>query len=823
MTRLASILGLVLFCASSSAVSGADVEQRVNELLSKLSLEEKLDLLSGVDSMHVRENARVGIPRINMSDGPCGVHNYGPSTAYPGPIALAATFDVDLARRFGEAMGRDARARGVHFLLAPGLNIYRIPINGRNFEYLGEDPYLASRIVLPIVQGIQSQGVAATVKHFACNNQEVGRGDFDSVVDERTLNEIYLPAFKAAVTEGKAWAVMAAYNLLNGLYCSENKWLLETTLKQDWGFGGIVMSDWGATHTTLAAATGGLDLEMPGGVHFTREKLLPLIRDGRVTEAMIDDKVRRLLRVLVSIGAFDRPQQDDSIPKDDPRSREVALQIARQGIVLLKNDRQMLPLDRAKLRTIAVVGPNAHPAVWNGGGSGFVNEVFRTVSVLDGLRDRAGAGIKIVHVPFDPLENLALGSELTTPDGKERGLLGEYFANKNLSGPPALRRVDQVIDFDWTKAPAGEGLSTTDFSVRWTGKIRVPEAGRFTFMLQSDDGSRVFVDDMPVVDLWRDHGLESQIKAIDLAAGEHAIRVEYYQGMGDAKVRFGCGKQGPLVTPQQQAAIRSADAVIACVGFSPQTEFEGADRTFALPSPQDELIDAVVSTNPNTIVVLNAGGAVDVDAWLARVPALLHAWYPGQEGGTAVAEILFGDINPSGRLPATFEKRWEDHPAYKAYPQEDKKVHYREGIFVGYRGFDRGGFEPQFCFGHGLSYTTFEMRNLTVEPKPNDRGAFVVSLDVTNTGKRAGAEVVQVYVADVESRVPRPVRELKGFARVELAPNQTKRVTVTLGKDAFRFWDEKTRAWKVEPGDFEVAAGQSSRDLSLRKTVRVAD
>jgi beta-glucosidase len=820
------------------------VEARVEDLLQRLTPEEKIDMLSGINGFDVRPIERLGVPLLHMSDGPCGTRNDGPTTAYPSPVALAASWAVDLAKRFGTSIGRDARARGVHFLLAPAVNIYRVPQNGRNFEYLGEDPYLAAHIVAPMIQGVQSQGVAATVKHYAANNQETERMTISSEVDLRTLNEIYLPAFKAAVQEGHVWAVMCAYNRLNGEYCSAEQWLLTDTLKKSWGFTGLVMSDWGAVHDTLGPINAGLDLEMPSGKYINREMVQPLLDSGKVTWATLDDKCRRILRVAFTMGAFERPQKDESIPLDDPTSDATALQIAREGIVLLKNENHTLPLDRAKVRTIAVVGPNADPAITGGGGSSYTHPT-RPVSVLEGIKrvgwalptnsnERADAkeagdahatadakNVKIVHVITGIDRKLDQMVEATKFVGE--GLSGEFFKGRNLEGEPVVKRTDGKIDFDWSKNPP-EGLPQENYSARWTGKINVENAGTYLFALESDDGSRAFLDGKEIINLWSNHRAQLRETKVELTAGAHDVRVEYYQSGKDASLRFAWGVEPPLLDDAAKKQLASADAVVLCAGFSQETEGEGSDRTFALPSPQAELIQAVVSINPRTAVVINAGGNVESNSWRDKVPAIVQAWYPGQAGGTALAEILFGEVNPSGKLPATFEKRFEDNAAFGqvSYPGEAGQVNYHEGIFVGYRHFDRDNIEPAYCFGHGLSYTTFKYSNLKLHPIDGTNGAsFEASVDITNTGKVAGTEVVQLYVRQLQCSAPRPVRELKGFARVELKPGDTKTATIILNRDAFSYFSMASNSWVVDPGEFEIAVGGSSRDLPLKQPVQI--
>ncbi|MFZ0923995.1 MAG: glycoside hydrolase family 3 C-terminal domain-containing protein, partial [Candidatus Acidiferrales bacterium] len=661
--------------AQPQTSSPASVEKRVDALLGQMTLEEKIELIGGTKNFFTRPIPRLGIPSLKMSDGPLGVHDYGPTTAYAAGIALAASWDSDLAKRVGTSMGRDARARGVDIVLAPALNIYRAPMNGRNFEYFGEDPYLASRMAVSVVEGMQTQDVIATVKHFVANNMEYDRHHINAVVDERTLREIYLPAFEAAVREAHAGAVMDAYNLVNGEHMTQNAHLNIDILKKEWGFDGILMSDWGATYDGVAAANAGLDLEMPSPRYMTLANLLPAIQQGKLAIATIDDKVRRILSKAIQFGFFDRDQKDPNIPLDDQRSDQVVREEARGSMVLLKNDGNLLPLDKTKLKTIAVLGPDAYPAVIGGGGSS-QTEPFHQVSFLEGVTNYLGTSVKVLH---------------------------PTVSTKN------------------------------------------------------------------------------------------------------------------ILDPQMKSLVAAADAVILCVGFSPDTEGEGADRTFALPAGQDDLIRQIASLNKNVIVVLTAGGNVDMTGWIDRVPAILHAWYPGQEGGAALADILFGDFSPSGKLPASFERRWEDNPVFHSYYEESgKRVPYTEGIFLGYRYYDRSSTKPLFPFGFGLSYTHFQYSQLRISPRQSaSPDSVTVSFDVKNVGARAGAEVAELYVGDSHASVPRPVKELKGFAKVFLRPGEKKEVTLTLNRRSFSYYDVKNKQWTAEPGDFSILVGSSSAQMEL--------
>jgi beta-glucosidase len=645
------------------------VDARVEDLLGKMTLEEKLSYIGGKNDFYIGAIPRLNVPSIKMSDGPMGSRNDGLTTCYPGGIALTATWDRDMAKKIGVALGRDCRARGVNILLAPAVNIYRSPLCGRNFEYMGEDPFLAGQMVAPLIQGIQSQEVLATVKHFACNNQEWDRHRISSEVDERVLQEIYLPAFKAAVQQGKVACVMTAYNLLNGIHCSQNDWLINQTLKTNWGFKGIVMSDWDSTYDAVGAANGGLDLEMPSGKFLNAAKLQPALQNGQVKTAVIDDKIRRILHTVIAAGFFDRPQLRTDIARNDPDNAQAALAGAREAIVLLKNKKHVLPLDGKAIKTIAVLGPNAHPAVYCGGGSAFTR-TFGAISILDGIQKVAGDSVKVLTATTTNLE-----------------------------------------------------------------------------------------------------------EAVQLA--------------------------------------KQADVAIVCAGFNPRTEGEGHDRPFELPAAQTNLIRAVSAANPRTVVVLNTGGGVAWAGWLDRVPAVVEAWYPGQAVGQAVAEVLFGVVNPSGKLPATFEKRIEDNPSFAYYHmKEDKKTPYTEGVFVGYRGYDKNKIEPEFCFGHGLSYTQFKYGKVEVSPKMiPPLGKTTVSVVVKNDGKVAGDEVVQLYIHPKQKAIDRPVQQLGGFERVSLQPGESKTVTFTVTGEQLAYWDVRTHAPWFDPGVYELRAGSSSRDI----------
>ncbi len=799
------------------------VEKRVDDLLPRMTLEEKIRLLAG-NVMDTYPNERLGIPALSMADGPHGVR-HGNATCFPTGVAMASTWDPALIQRVGEAMAREMLAKGRNVLLGPCININRVPHGGRNFESFSEDPYLAARMAVAYVKGVQGQGVVATAKHFAANNQEWERTTINVRVDERALREIYLPAFEAAVKEAGVWAVMASYNRLNGPYACANHHLLTEILKEEWGFKGIAMSDWGAVHGTVDTANAGLDLEMPRG-DFFGPALLEAVKKGDVTEAVIDDKVRRILRVMFTFGLFDGPRPIDKDAVECAAHRALAREVGAAGIVLLKNDGDLLPLDRSRIRSIAVIGPNADVARLGGGGS---SEVVSTTSVspLEGIRAKAGADVAVRFAPScrfpgdcPPIESTCLRP--AAGSAETCGLTAQYFANRDLSGEPVLTRVDAAVDFDWGTGSPAPVVPSDDFSVRWTGKLIPRKSGPHVLAIVSDDGSRLCIDGKQVIDNWGEHATQTASATLTLEAGrEYDLLLEYFEAKGSAVIRLGWTPPQEDETASAVQAARESDVAVVFVGLTKQFEGEGMDkRNLDLPGPQAELISAVRQANPRTVVVLIHGSPVLMESWIEKVPAVLEAWYPGLEGGHAIADVLFGDVNPSGKLPVTLPKRWEDCPACGNYPGQDGAVDYAEGVFVGYRYFEFKKVEPRFPFGHGLSYSHFEISNVMVTPETVSPGEPVrVTCTVRNAGKRAGAEVVQLYVRDMESSVKRPRMELKGFSKVNLAPGEARDVTFDLDARAFAFYQPDRKEWVVEPGEFAMLVGVSSRDI--RQTARL--
>lgn len=815
--RRCFIIGILL-CGigilNAQVVITSEVEQRAKEIVAKMTLKEKLRYISGyTGGFSICPVPRLGLPEVFMADGPQGIRNNTKSTMYPSGILSAATWNRDLNYRLGRGLGQDAKARGVGILLGPGVNIYRSPLCGRNFEYFGEDPYLSGEVAKQYILGVQSEGVIATIKHFAANNQEWDRHHVSSEVDERTLQEVYFAPFRKAVKEAHVGAVMNSYNLLNGVHASENRWLNIDILRDTWGFKGILMSDWVSVYSTVGAANHGLDLEMPTGEYLNEELLVPAIEQGLITEATIDLKVQHILQTLIAFGFLDKEPKDTSIALDNPHSRQTALDIAREGIVLLKNEGNMLPL---KGRTV-VMGSNAEVLV-TGGGSGFVSP-FSTVSIAEGLEQLQKRNtIRLKDdLLFDDLKDAIYADE----GKRQKGFKAEYFKNVELKGTPDATCMENQIAHDWGTGVPLEGFPADGFSVRWTATYVPVTNGLVRMTMCGRGGYRAYINDQLIC---TDH-LPEREQVIEVEAGKkYRLRVEYHNYGGDARIGL---KAGILNESLLKQTLAKAKNVVLCVGFNNGDEDggiegEGADRSFALPKPRLELIRKVTSLHDNVVVVVNAGGGIDFSDWGDKVKAIVMAWYSGQEGGRAVAEILTGVISPSGKLPISIEHRWEDNPVSKSYYEnmkfvEYKRTQYSEGIFMGYRGYDKSGIKPLYPFGYGLSYTTFAYGNLMVEKNGVNR--VKVTFDISNTGKMDAAEVAQVYVHDVKSSVPRPYKELKGYEKVFLKKGETKRVTIELEDDAFSYYDMDKQRFVVEKGDFEILVGTSSECLPLKGSI----
>lgn len=802
----------------------------LENLVAQMTLEEKVSLLAGADLWHTVPISRLGIPALKVTDGPNGARgaqgSIGPTSAcLPADIALAATWNLALVEQVGQVLGDETRAKGAHILLGPTVNIPRSPLSGRNFEFFSEDPYLAGRMATAYIRGLQSRGVGACIKHFVCNDSEFERQSINSVVRERPLREIYLAPFQMAVREAKPWAVMSSYNKINGVYASENDYLLRDILKGEWGFDGLVMSDWFGTYGPKVAGSG-LDLEMPGPARWLGDKVLAAVQSGEVSEAVIDDKVRRLLRTLERAGCFENPELQPEQSLDRPEHRQVARQAATESIVLLKNDRALLPLDAATVKSIAVIGMNAKQAQFIGGGSALVTPHY-VVSPLDGICEQVGPGVKVEYALGCPIHRQlpALDLERITAGNGAPGLMVELFDNLTLAGAPADAVTIDRTSIEWTDRLLTK-VNRQRFSARLSAVFTAAEAGAYTFGLHGSGAYRLLLDGAVLVDCWSDRlpfmppwTQPEKTIPIELKAGQTCrLTVEYASESTNPwrRLHLGCLAPQPA-NPLQDAVALAARSEVAIVfaGLTTEWESEGSDRPdMELRGAQVELVEKVAAVNPNTIVVVNTGSPV-VMPWLAKVPAVVQLWFAGQEIGHAIADALFGVVNPSGKLPQTFPQRLQDNPAYLNYPGESGEVIYGEGLFVGYRYYDKKDIAPLFPFGHGLSYTTFAYRSLKLNPAGRLGEPIEVSVEVENTGARAGQEVVQLYVRDVKATLARPEKELKAFSKVALKPGERQTVTFTLDESALAFYNAGRQCWMAEPGQFEVLVGSSSRDIRL--------
>ncbi len=846
--------------------AGLSVQQRVDDLLRRMTLEEKLELIHGAA---IREadggstpvagatpttiiravnflsqtayNKRLCIPQLVMTDGPLGPNGKHGSHNYSATINFAASFDDSLVYLIAQHIGGAVRDLGYNMLLGPCINIARTPYGGRTFEGFGEDPYLVSCMAVAYVRGVESQNVLTCTKHYLLNNQEWNRMSCDAWVDERALHEIYLPAFKAVVQEAGGKTIMTAYNAAFGKYCAENDYLLNDILRGELGFDGVVVSDWGGVHSTLPTLQAGLDIEMPTGRFLGRDSVMPLLEKGVITEKLIDKKVRRILRVMFEAGLFDETAASYGGQAYSEERRKLALEMAEKSIVLLKNEKGFLPLDKEKYQKVAVIGPDADPSPVAGGGSGG-NDGYFPVSLLQGIQDYYGAcadvqyerGIAVARseLPVVPDSLLLLPASM----GDEHGVWAEYFNNRDVAGTPALARKEKDVNFDWgyggfrnpdePGSPDPEIIRTDRWSARWTGRLIGPGDGWYDIGCKSDNGVRIYLDGKLIVDAWTDQAPgRYKITQYKFEKGKiYDLKIEFYENWGSCRCIMGMDRFVAGESSQRAVALaRASDVVIMAMGLNKDMEGEAKDRDrLTLPKAQEDLIRAVTAANPKTVVVLYGATPVVMEGWLDQVPAVVDALYPGEEGGHALARILWGEVNPSGKLPLTFPRRWEESPVHATYPGPRDSVNYTEGIFMGYRGFDHNGVIPLFPFGYGLSYTTFAFEDLSLDRTTmTDKDTLRITFTVTNTGDRDGDEVAQLYIHDVKAKVPREVKALKGYKRVSLKKGQSRRVTLAVPPSALAYWNPETRQWTVEPGKFEVWIGNSAENILLKGSFKV--
>ena len=798
---------------------------RIDDLLKKMTIDEKISMLAASDLWLSTPVPRLNIPFFQVADGPNGVRGVWSkmsptSAATPIGVALGATWNTELVEKIGNVLADEVKAKNAHILLAPTVNIHRTPIAGRNFECFSEDPYLTGMMASAYIKGLQDKGVGACIKHFVANDQEYERNVMSSDVDERTLREIYLEPFRIAVRNANPWTIMTGYNRVNGVYACQNDHTVMDILKGEWNYKGAVISDWFGTYDEDVPA-GGLDIEFPGPARWMSPKVVKkALKNGSLTRQSLNDKIRRLLTVIEKAGLFKNSKRPPERADDKPAHRKIIRQAAREAIVLLKND-GTLPLK--KVKSIAVIGPNAAtPQIFGGGSSsGFIPHY--AVSPFDGIKNRAGNKIKVDTAPgcfINKSLPIPAPETLSTADGRI-GLGLSLFNGTKLAGAPQYETVTSHLNFDWFHNSI-PNVNRESFSMRVDGFFTPKESGNHKLSLSGVGWCKLYLDGKLLLDHSADEHVGKQlVTEIKLTGGKsYAIKLEYWF-KGDVQYRSVIiGHQPPHPKDMLAEAVilaKKSDVVVLIAGLDREWEAEGFDRVdMKLPGRQNELIERVTRANKNTIVVLNVGSPVEMP-WIEKVPAVVQLWYNSQEQGNALADILFGDVSPSGKLPTTFPIRLEDNPAYINYPGENQRVRYGEGIFVGYRYYDKKDVAPLFPFGHGLSYTSFKYSNLRLPSKKvSADGTIKVKVDVTNTGRVGGKEIVQLYVHDVQSTVARPEKELKAFKKIELNPKQTKTITFTLDREAFWYFNDAKNEWLTESGEYEILVGASSRDIRLK-------
>lgn len=808
----------------------------IESLLDQMTLQEQVALLSGADFWTTVPIARLNVPAVKLTDGPNGarggIFKDGPSTAcFPAGIALAATWNPGLVQQAGAALGQEALLKGARVLLAPTVNLQRTVFNGRNFECHSEDPWLSSEMAVAYVRGVQSQGVAATIKHFVGNESEYQRMTMSSDIPERALRELYLLPFERAVKEAGVWAVMTSYNRLDGTFAADHRRLVTQVLREEWGFDGLVMTDWFAGHDTVQSVQAGTDLEMPGPARERGDKLVQAVNEGRLPVQAVRDCARRVLRLMERVGSF----QDQVIPAeradDLPAHRALIRELGVQGCVLLKNESRTLPLDKAHGARVALIGSAALVPQIMGGGSATVNAHYR-IAPIDALRAQWPQASFTHSVGADIHRWVPV---LQAP------VTIEYFDSPDLDGPVVqLQQIDSTEQMWTEQLPAG--VTGGHFSARARLDYVAQQSGHYQFSLISAGRSRAYINGQLAVDAWTGwsrgetyftFGCDEVVHAREMQAGERCqITIEYSSATPEPipmrALRFGAhrvlGEQDIAAAVQ---AASDADLALVFAGLNAEWDNEGLDRnSLELPQRQNELIARVAAANPRTVVVLQTGSPVTLP-WLDAVPAVLQAWYPGQECGNSIADVLLGAAEPGGRLTQTWPLRESDSVAFGQplnYPGQDGHVRYDEGLLIGYRHYQQRGLQTLFPFGHGLSYTEFEygpIRGLPSRFKAGD--SITVEVPVRNTGRRAGQAVVQLYVQDEACSVPRPPRELKGFAKLSLEAGESGLARLTLPMRAFAFFDDSRAAWVAEAGRFQLQAGLSVDQIMASATVELAE
>jgi len=829
-------------------------EKAAEKTLAKMTMEEKLAYIGGKGGWDVKPLTQYGIPQIHGTDGGIGIRYTSEGNAqgvvYPSGPNLAATWNPRRAIDLGRALGYDTATGGYQFVTGPGITLYRMPYGGRAFEYLsGEDPFLGASLAPGVINGIQSRGVWANAKHFAANDQESSRFKLNQTMSERVLREMSLPAYESASKNSKVAMMMCSFQKINGEYACENKHLLTDILKGEWGFQGFIQSDYNAIVHGLPAAQAGADLDMMG-YQMNSSVLKPHLDSGELSAATIDEKVRRILKQIY-LYKFDSKTPSTVHNMNSSTSNKTALNTAREGIVLLKNQDNLLPLDRQKVKKIAVVGSLAKYAPPTGFGSANV-EAAHYISELSGLQQLApGAKVEFIDgLSLDP--TTTVWSSTNTKGSEVQGLTAEYFSNADWSGEAAVTRTEKQVDLDWAndsdlpfesntgssdpytnKGSTSGQLNgdTSSTSVRYSGKITPTISGEQVFKVRADGAIRLWVNGKKVIDNGEGKPIPGnsipptipEYAKVNLEAGKaYDIKLEYSRRAGYLSTMGGLvGVQMSWASLNAPQDLSAYDAVVVAVGNSAEYEGEGFDHMFELPEYQSQLIQSIAKVNPKTVVTMFGGTGLKMSDWIEQVPVAVHAFYPGQNGGQALAEILYGKVNPSGKLPISIERNIEDNPVFESFPKfandnSLEEMSYKDDLLLGYRGYEKKGIKPLYPFGYGLSYTTFGYSNIKVTPGVAVGNTPIkVSFDLTNTGKVGGSEVAQLYVGQQNPKVERALKELKGYKKVFLNPGESKRVTIELNDRSLAYFDEKSKQWIVDADSFNLSVGSSSQDIRL--------
>ncbi|KAI1871966.1 uncharacterized protein JN550_004169 [Neoarthrinium moseri] len=817
-----------------------DSRQTAREKLAALDLEEKVSLLTAADFWRTKSIPEKGIPAIKTSDGPNGARGgifVGGTKAalFPCGISLAATWNKSLLYKVGQHLADETKARSANLLLAPTVCMHRHPLGGRNFESFSEDPLLTGKLASQYIQGLQSKGVGAAIKHFVANEQETFRMTIDSIMMERPLRELYLRPFEIAIREANPWAVMSSYNLINGVHADENIHTLKDILRGEWGYDGAVISDWGGTNSTAESLKAGCDIEFPFSTKWRFEKVLQALHDGKLLKEDIDRAAENVLTLVDRTKGNDMSEEAAEREDNREETRLLIRQAGAEGLTLLKNEGNILPIN-PKTARVAVIGPNANRAIAGGGGSASLNPYYNTLP-LDSIR--AAAQNEVTYAQGCHIYKwLPVASRYCTDKSGKPGVTLEWFSGDKFQGDVVVQQRRTNTDlFLWDSAPLAE--LGPQWSAVATTYLTPTQTGKHTISYMTVGPGRLFVDGKLALDLWDwteegeamfDGSIDYMVE-VDMQAGKPVeLRVEMTNELrpiakqkvfnmthryGGCRIGF---KQEDAVDYLQEAidAAKAADVAVVVIGLDAEWESEGYDRkTMDLPSDgsQDRLVEAIVKANPRTVVVNQSGSPVTMP-WADKVPTILQAWYQGQEAGNALADVLFGFKNPSGKLPCTFPRRIEDTPAYHNWPGENLRVLYGEGLYIGYRHYDRAQIAPLFAFGHGLSYTTFEYGRVSVSQKTLGADAPIhMIMAVTNTGSVAGSETIQIYARDEKSKLPRPEKELVAFEKVSLEPDETKHITIPLDKYAVGYYDDSLRTWIAEEGTFKILVGASAADI----------